>query len=80
MNNNNNTLQVVWYDIRNFSEPTDRLVLDLTAGVNEPSLQNAIGISTLEFEPTIQTKFMVGEFRNITDKYSDRKNYLYLKH
>ncbi|CAH2291477.1 dynein intermediate chain 2, axonemal [Pelobates cultripes] len=39
------------------SEPTERLVLDIT---KKGSLDIALGAISLEFEPTIPTKFMVG--------------------
>uniref|UniRef100_A0A674PMN7 Dynein, axonemal, intermediate chain 2b n=2 Tax=Takifugu rubripes TaxID=31033 RepID=A0A674PMN7_TAKRU len=49
--------QVLWWDIRKLSEPTERLVLDLSKKGNQ---DEALGAVSLEFEPTIPTKFMVG--------------------
>ncbi|NXW93880.1 DNAI2 protein, partial [Alopecoenas beccarii] len=49
--------QVLWWDIRKLSEPTETLVLDIT---RKGLLENALGAVTLEFEPTLPTKFMVG--------------------
>ncbi|XP_069511224.1 dynein axonemal intermediate chain 2 isoform X2 [Ambystoma mexicanum] len=49
--------QVLWWDIRKMSEPTEKLVLDITKKGN---LDNALGAISLEFEPTMPTKFMVG--------------------
>ncbi|XP_075135471.1 dynein axonemal intermediate chain 2 [Leptodactylus fuscus] len=49
--------QVLWWDIRKMSEPTEKLVLDITKKEN---LDLALGGISLEFEPTIPTKFMVG--------------------
>ncbi|KAM4662025.1 dynein axonemal intermediate chain 2 [Discoglossus pictus] len=49
--------QVLWWDIRKMSEPTENLVLDITKKSN---LDIALGAVSLEFEPTLPTKFMVG--------------------
>ncbi|KAG9473519.1 hypothetical protein GDO78_004035 [Eleutherodactylus coqui] len=49
--------QVLWWDIRKMSEPTEKLILDITKKGN---LDLALGGISLEFEPTIPTKFMVG--------------------
>lgn len=43
-------LQVLWWDIRKLSEPTETLVLDIT---RQGLLENALGAITLEFEPTM---------------------------
>uniref|UniRef100_A0A2A4JFG7 Uncharacterized protein n=1 Tax=Heliothis virescens TaxID=7102 RepID=A0A2A4JFG7_HELVI len=51
---------IKWWDIRNFSEPTDELILDLVKPNETQSLSNAKGVSALEFETTIPTRFMVG--------------------
>ena len=53
--------QVKWWDIRKFTEPTEVLILDPEKECND--IQNAHGVSCLEFEPTIPTKFMVGTDR-----------------
>ncbi|CAJ1054150.1 dynein intermediate chain 2%2C axonemal isoform X1 [Xyrichtys novacula] len=49
--------QVLWWDVRRLSEPTDQLVLD---PCREGNLDRAFGAVSLEFEPTMPTKFMVG--------------------
>ncbi|XP_055031865.2 dynein axonemal intermediate chain 2 [Misgurnus anguillicaudatus] len=49
--------QVLWWDIRKMSEPTERLVLDPSRKGN---IENAYGATSLEFETTMPTKFMVG--------------------
>ncbi|KAI9535963.1 Dynein intermediate chain 2, axonemal [Dissostichus eleginoides] len=49
--------QVLWWDVRRLSEPTDRLVLDPGRGGD---LDRALGGVSLEFEPTMPTKFLVG--------------------
>lgn len=54
--------QVLWWDIRKLSEPTEVLILDIT---RKELLENALGASTLEFEPTMPTKFMVGTEQGI---------------
>uniref|UniRef100_A0A8C0HS99 DNAI2 protein n=1 Tax=Buteo japonicus TaxID=224669 RepID=A0A8C0HS99_9AVES len=54
--------QVLWWDIRKLSEPTEMLVLDIT---RKGLLENALGAVTLEFEPTMPTKFMVGTEQGI---------------
>ncbi|KAM6119103.1 kinesin-like protein KIF19 [Phoenicopterus ruber ruber] len=54
--------QVLWWDIRKLSEPTETLVLDIT---RRGLLENALGAVTLEFEPTMPTKFMVGTEQGI---------------
>ncbi|NXA35867.1 DNAI2 protein, partial [Eudromia elegans] len=54
--------QVLWWDIRKLSEPTETLVLDVT---RKGLLENALGAISLEFEPTMPTKFMVGTEQGI---------------
>ncbi|KFQ27563.1 Dynein intermediate chain 2, axonemal, partial [Mesitornis unicolor] len=54
--------QVLWWDIRKLSEPTEKLALDIT---RKGLLENALGAVTLEFEPTMPTKFMVGTEQGI---------------
>uniref|UniRef100_A0A8C8BCK1 Dynein axonemal intermediate chain 2 n=1 Tax=Otus sunia TaxID=257818 RepID=A0A8C8BCK1_9STRI len=54
--------QVLWWDVRKLSEPTESLVLDITRkGLRE----KALGAVSLEFEPTMPTKFMVGTEQGI---------------
>lgn len=43
-------VQVLWWDIRKLSEPTETLVLDIT---RKGLLENALGAVALEFEPTM---------------------------
>ncbi|NXN96412.1 DNAI2 protein, partial [Rhinopomastus cyanomelas] len=54
--------QVLWWDIRKLAEPTEKLVLDIT---RKGLLEDALGAVTLEFEPTMPTKFMVGTEQGI---------------
>ncbi|RVE61597.1 hypothetical protein OJAV_G00172140 [Oryzias javanicus] len=49
--------QVLWWDVRKLSEPTERLILDPG---KEGNLDRALGAISLEFEITMPTKFMVG--------------------
>ncbi|CAH1794607.1 unnamed protein product [Owenia fusiformis] len=49
--------QVLWWDIRKMGEPNEILVLDPT---KKQDLTKACGAMSLEYEPTIPTKFMVG--------------------
>ncbi|CAB3231593.1 unnamed protein product [Arctia plantaginis] len=50
-----------WWDIRNMSEYTDQMIIQVCSSSNEqPTMAKALGISCLEFEPTIPTRFMVG--------------------
>ncbi|CAG5025617.1 unnamed protein product [Parnassius apollo] len=52
---------VKWWDTRNMSEPTDSMIIDLVKLPNDAqNMENALGISALEYEPTIPTRFMVG--------------------
>ncbi|XP_074647572.1 dynein intermediate chain 3, ciliary-like isoform X2 [Tubulanus polymorphus] len=49
--------QVLWWDIRKLGEPTEKLILDPTKKQDPTKAQ---GSMSLEYEPTIPTKFMVG--------------------
>ncbi|NXU88494.1 DNAI2 protein, partial [Xiphorhynchus elegans] len=49
--------QVLWWDIRKLSEPSERLVLDIT---REDQLKNALGAISLDFSLSMPTKFLVG--------------------
>lgn len=49
--------QVLWWDTRKFSEPVEKMVMDLS---RKQEWTKAEGITALEYEPTIPTKFMVG--------------------
>ena len=56
--------QVKWWDIRKFTEPTEVLILD-PSKEGSAEVSTAHGVSCLEFEPTIPTKFMVGTDRGM---------------
>lgn len=49
--------QVLWWDIRKLGEPTEKLILDTT---KKQDITKAQGGISLEYEPTMPTKFMVG--------------------
>ncbi|XP_022112334.2 dynein axonemal intermediate chain 2 isoform X1 [Pieris rapae] len=50
-----------WWDIRNMDEPTDEMIIDVVqSSFDVQSMANANGISVMEYEPTIPTRFMVG--------------------
>lgn len=50
-----------WWDIRNMSEPTDEMIIDVVkSSFDVQSMAHATGVSALEFEPTIPTRFMCG--------------------
>ncbi|XP_063363449.1 dynein intermediate chain 3, ciliary [Cydia amplana] len=52
---------VKWWDTRNMSEPTDSMIIDLVKlPTDTQSFENSLGVSALEYEPTIPTRFMVG--------------------
>lgn len=57
--NSNDLLQIKWWDTRRLSEPSETLILDPTRG-QEQQLSRALGAVSLEYEPTIPTRFMVG--------------------
>nr|XP_008511391.1 PREDICTED: dynein intermediate chain 2, axonemal isoform X2 [Equus przewalskii] len=54
--------QVMWWDIRKMSEPTEVVIMDIT---KKEQLENALGAISLEFESTLPTKFMVGTEQGI---------------
>ncbi|KAM5149126.1 LOW QUALITY PROTEIN: dynein axonemal intermediate chain 2 [Callospermophilus lateralis] len=54
--------QVMWWDIRKISEPTEVVIMDIT---RKELLENALGAISLEFESTLPTKFMVGTEQGI---------------
>ncbi|KAM9597379.1 dynein axonemal intermediate chain 2 [Trichechus inunguis] len=54
--------QVMWWDIRKLSEPTEVVIMDIT---KKEMLENALGAISLEFESTLPTKFMVGTEQGI---------------
>ncbi|XP_002735265.1 dynein intermediate chain 3, ciliary-like [Saccoglossus kowalevskii] len=49
--------QVLWWDTRKLGEPTEKLIMDVS---KKQDLEKAQGVISLEYEPTIPTKFMVG--------------------
>ncbi|KOB62521.1 putative dynein intermediate chain 3, ciliary [Operophtera brumata] len=50
-----------WWDIRNMSEPTDVMIVDvMKSSFDVPSMVTSNGVSSLEFEPTMPTRFMAG--------------------
>ncbi|NXE43159.1 DNAI2 protein, partial [Ptilorrhoa leucosticta] len=49
--------QVLWWDIRKMSQPSEKLILDIT---KEDQLKKALGASALDFAPAMPTKFLVG--------------------
>jgi len=51
---------VKWWDTRKINEPVEELILDITKKENA---HLALGAVSLEFEPTMPTKFMVGTER-----------------
>ena len=59
----NSCCQVLWWDIRKFVKSVDKLILDPYQEDNvslEGATESAQGASTLEYEWTIPSKFMVG--------------------
>ncbi|XP_035446046.1 dynein intermediate chain 3, ciliary [Spodoptera frugiperda] len=52
---------VKWWDIRKIDEPTDELIIDLVKTQTEvQSMAKSNGVSVLEYESTLPTRFMVG--------------------
>ncbi|XP_055377492.1 dynein axonemal intermediate chain 2 [Condylostylus longicornis] len=51
--------QVIWWDTRKLNEPLDRLLMD-PMKTDEQDLSRSYGVSVLEYETTIPTRFMVG--------------------
>ncbi|NWV75031.1 DNAI2 protein, partial [Dasyornis broadbenti] len=49
--------QVLWWDIRSMSEPSERLILDIS---RQDQLKDALGAISLEFAASMPTKFLVG--------------------
>ncbi|XP_013189544.1 dynein intermediate chain 3, ciliary [Amyelois transitella] len=50
-----------WWDMRNLSEYTDEMIMDVVkSSFDVQSMATASGVSCLEYEPTIPTRFMVG--------------------
>ncbi|KAK1132130.1 hypothetical protein K0M31_016263 [Melipona bicolor] len=51
--------QIMWWDIRKLQMPTETLVIDLCK-TDDQNVNKAIGISALQFEPSMGTRFMCG--------------------
>ncbi|KAG6801639.1 dynein intermediate chain 2, axonemal isoform X1 [Apis mellifera caucasica] len=51
--------QIMWWDIRKLQMPTETLVIDLYKP-DDQNINKAIGISALQFEPSMGTRFMCG--------------------
>lgn len=50
-----------WWDCRKLDEYTDEMIIDVVKSANDtPSMATANGVSVLEYESTIPTRFMVG--------------------
>lgn len=50
-----------WWDLRQLDEPTDEMIMDfVTSSFDSQSMVTASGVSCLEYEATIPTRFMVG--------------------
>ena len=56
--------QVLTWDSRKMQEPIEQLLMD-PHRCEEPKMENALGITVLEFEPTIPAKFMVGTAQGV---------------
>ncbi|NXQ60171.1 DNAI2 protein, partial [Anthoscopus minutus] len=54
--------QVLWWDIRKMSQPSEKLILDIS---RKDELKKALGASSLDFAPTMPTKFLVGTEQGI---------------
>ncbi|XP_055904528.1 dynein axonemal intermediate chain 2 isoform X2 [Eupeodes corollae] len=51
--------QVLWWDTRKLNEPLDKLLMD-PVRTDEQDLSRSYGVSVLEYETTIPTRFMCG--------------------
>ncbi|XP_053602327.1 dynein intermediate chain 3, ciliary-like isoform X2 [Plodia interpunctella] len=50
-----------WWDMRNLEDYTDEMIMDVVkSSFDVQSMATANGVSSLEYEPTIPTRFMVG--------------------
>ncbi|CAF0762156.1 unnamed protein product [Didymodactylos carnosus] len=49
--------KILWWDTKKLTEPVETLILDVE---KKGRLESALGAMSLEYEPTIPTKFMVG--------------------
>lgn len=56
--------QVLTWDSRKMQEPIERLLMD-PHRCEQPRLEQAYGITVLEFEQTIPAKFMVGTLQGV---------------
>ena len=80
--------QILWWDMRNLSAAYDSLYLDPMEGEGQGGngTIRSFGVSTIEFEPTIPNKYMVGsengmvytcnrKYKSVADKIMGRVNY-----
>lgn len=51
--------QVIWWDTRKLNAPVDRLLMD-PVKTDDQVLERSCGVSVLEYETTIPTRFMCG--------------------
>ena len=51
--------RIMWWDIRKLREPTEILIIDLD-NTKEPNVESAIGVTSLNYEPSMGTKFLLG--------------------
>ncbi|KAK9512432.1 hypothetical protein O3M35_000868 [Rhynocoris fuscipes] len=51
--------QILWFDIRKYNEPFDKMLLDMTRDGHE-KLFRAVGVTAYQFDHNFPTKFFVG--------------------
>ncbi|XP_033212964.1 dynein intermediate chain 2, axonemal-like [Belonocnema kinseyi] len=51
--------RIMWWDIRKLREPTEILIIDLD-NTEQPKVQSAIGVTSLNYDPSMGTKFLLG--------------------
>ena len=51
--------RILWWDMRKLSKPTETLVVDLD-NTKDPKEENAIGVTSINYEPSMGTKFLFG--------------------
>lgn len=57
------------------SEPTDSMIIDIVKSATDTqNIDNAIGISALEYEPTIPTRYLKSRNGIVYTKYSKSNN------
>ncbi|XP_028027091.1 dynein intermediate chain 3, ciliary-like [Bombyx mandarina] len=53
--------QCLWWDVRNLNQPIDCLIMSIKLRPNEnPNIGNAEGISSMEFNSSLSTRFLCG--------------------